>query len=102
MLNVLSCLSVINYPFLQLFVGNINNSEVISNSSFAPFLARYVKFCPQRWNKEIALRVELYGCKAEGTFINLVTKALLKIKVLVSFKKMSKILTIPKSTYMNF
>lgn len=68
-------------------MGNINNSEVISNSSFAPFLARYVKFCPQRWNKEIALRVELYGCKAEGTFINLVTKPLLKIKVLVSLKK---------------
>ena len=68
-------------------MGNINNSEVISNSSFAPFLARYVKFCPQRWNKEIALRVELYGCKAEGTFVNLVTKPLLKIKVLVSFKK---------------
>ena len=52
--------------YFQLFVGNLNNSEVISNSSFAPFLTRHVKFCPQRWHNQIALRVELYGCKAEG------------------------------------
>ena len=49
-----------------MFVGNLNNSEVISKSSFTPFMTRHVKFCPHSWIDQIALRVELYGCKAEG------------------------------------
>ncbi|CAH3036958.1 unnamed protein product [Porites lobata] len=59
------------YPVLEkenprMFVGNLNNSEVISKSSFTPFMTRHVKFCPHSWIHQIALRVELYGCKAEG------------------------------------
>ena len=52
-----------------MFVGNLNNSEVISKSSFAPFMTRHVKFCPHSWINQIALRVELYGCKAEGNIM---------------------------------
>ncbi|KAK2571648.1 Neurexin-4 [Acropora cervicornis] len=51
----------------RLFVGNLNNSAVISESSFPPFLARHVKFLPQHWHEKIALRVELYGCRSSGT-----------------------------------
>lgn len=51
----------------KLFVGNLNNSAVISESSFPPFLARHVKFLPRHWHEQIALRVELYGCKSSGT-----------------------------------
>ena len=54
---------------LQMFVGNLNNSEVISKSSFTPFMTRHVKFCPHSWIDQIALRVELYGCKAEGNIM---------------------------------
>ena len=52
-----------------MFVGNLNNSEVISKSSFTPFMTRHVKFCPHSWINQIALRVELYGCKAEGNIM---------------------------------
>ena len=57
-----------------MFVGNLNNSEVISKSSFAPFLTRYVKFCPHSWIKRIALRVELYGCRAKGKYTIILPK----------------------------
>lgn len=57
-----------------MFVGNLNNSEVISKSSFAPFLTRYVKFCPHSWIKQIALRVEVYGCRAKGKYTIILTK----------------------------
>ena len=57
-----------------MFVGNLNNSEVISTSSFAPFLTRHVKFCPHSWIKQIALRVELYGCRAKGKYTIILRK----------------------------
>ena len=57
-----------------MFVGNLNNSEVISTSSFAPFLTRHVKFCPHSWIKQIALRVELYGCRAKGKYTIILPK----------------------------
>ena len=50
---------------LQLFMGNIDNSELISRNYFPePVMARFMKFYPQKWLTSIALRVELYGCPA--------------------------------------
>jgi len=51
---------------LQLFMGNIDNSELIISRNYLPepVMARFMKFYPQRWLTSIALRVELYGCPA--------------------------------------
>ena len=56
---------------LQLFMGNIDNSELISRNYFPePVMARFVKFYPQKWITSIALRVELYGCPAGNNYKN--------------------------------
>jgi hypothetical protein len=44
------------------FVGNSDRQTVKTHKLEAPFMAQFVKICPQTWNGNIAIRAELYGC----------------------------------------
>ena len=46
-----------------MFEANINDNSVVIRDLQYPVIARYIKINPQRWNRFISLRVELYGCR---------------------------------------
>lgn len=45
-----------------MFPGNTHDDKPQFNVFEYPIVARYVRFVPIRWNINIAMRVELYGC----------------------------------------
>ena len=47
----------------QMFEGNYDDDSVKRNDVEYPIVARYIRFSPQRWNKFISMRVEIYGCR---------------------------------------
>ena len=56
--------SLLNLKFLfQLFEANIDDNTVAV--AYLPYqlIARYIRINPQRWNRFISLRAELYGCR---------------------------------------
>ena len=48
---------------VQVFPGNTHDDKPQFNTFDYPIVARYVRFYPRRWNINIAMRVELYGCE---------------------------------------
>ncbi|XP_048582634.1 lactadherin isoform X2 [Nematostella vectensis] len=48
------------YP--HVFTGNSDRDTVVSNVLPVTIQARYIRFLPQNWHGQIALRVELFGC----------------------------------------
>jgi contactin associated protein-like 2 len=49
-----------------MFMGNTDDNTVVSNTLPYPVVARYIRINPQRWNRFISMRVELYGCRFDG------------------------------------
>ncbi|KAG5270195.1 hypothetical protein AALO_G00189850 [Alosa alosa] len=47
----------------KIFQGNIDNNTHKKNVFDPPFYARFVRFLPWKWNKHIAVRMELLGCR---------------------------------------
>uniref|UniRef100_A0A8C4Q4U6 Neuropilin 2a n=1 Tax=Eptatretus burgeri TaxID=7764 RepID=A0A8C4Q4U6_EPTBU len=46
----------------KVFVGNVDETNVVQNKLPNFTLARYVRLRPQTWENGISLRLELYGC----------------------------------------
>ena len=47
---------------MQEFDGNTDENRVVYHDLNAPITARYIRFLPMKWEGEISMRVELYGC----------------------------------------
>ncbi|XP_053237736.1 discoidin, CUB and LCCL domain-containing protein 1-like isoform X4 [Podarcis raffonei] len=47
----------------KVFKANSNHGDIVRNNFIPPIVARYVRIIPQSWNKRIALKVELIGCR---------------------------------------
>ncbi|XP_041918542.1 lactadherin-like isoform X2 [Alosa sapidissima] len=47
----------------KIFEGNVDNNTHKKNVFDPPFYARFVRFLPWKWNKHIAVRMELLGCR---------------------------------------
>lgn len=50
--------------FIQIFLGNRNQNDLVSHELIPPIQARYIRVIPESWHIHIALRVEFYGCLA--------------------------------------
>eukprot|EP00058_Branchiostoma_floridae_P006890 XP_002592378.1 hypothetical protein BRAFLDRAFT_67239 [Branchiostoma floridae] len=48
--------------WLQIFLGNVDMTIPVTNLLDNPVDARYVRFLPQSWYRDIAMRVEIVGC----------------------------------------
>eukprot|EP00058_Branchiostoma_floridae_P006892 XP_002592380.1 hypothetical protein BRAFLDRAFT_67241 [Branchiostoma floridae] len=48
--------------WLQVFPGNVDWSLPVTNLLDTPVYARYVRFLPQSWHGQIAMRAEIVGC----------------------------------------
>ena len=46
-----------------MFEANLDDNTVVRNNLTYPVVARYVRINPQRWNRFISMRIELYGCR---------------------------------------
>lgn len=57
-----------NLQFLlfQLFRGNYDIYHTVTHRIIPPIKARFVRLHPRSWRSYIAIRVELYGCRARG------------------------------------
>jgi len=60
------------YGTPMMFEGNTDDNTVVKNNLLYPIIARYIRINPQRWNRFISLRAELYGCRfdAEGAYFD--------------------------------
>ena len=47
---------------MQEFDGNKDKDSVVYHDLNPPITARYIRFLPVKWKREISMRVELYGC----------------------------------------
>ena len=47
---------------MQEFDGNKDKNSVVNHDLNPPIIARYIRFLPVKWEGEISMRVELYGC----------------------------------------
>ena len=47
--------------YLQLFVGNTDETTVVTNHFMGLVVARKIRIHPQTWEKSICLRAEVYG-----------------------------------------
>ena len=47
---------------MQEFDGNKDKNNVVYHDLNPPIIARYIRFLPVKWEGEISMRVELYGC----------------------------------------
>ena len=47
---------------MQEFDGNKDKNSVVYHDLNPPIIARYIRFLPVKWEVEISMRVELYGC----------------------------------------
>ena len=52
----------IHFLFSQIFVGNTDSKNVVTQQVKPPFTTRFVRIRSINWSGSIALRVELYGC----------------------------------------
>ena len=43
-----------------MFIGNNDSSSIVTNYLKTPFEARFVRISPRTWNKNAALRIELF------------------------------------------
>lgn len=50
----------------QLFRGNYDIYHTVTHRIIPPIKARFVRLHPRSWRSYIAIRVELYGCRARG------------------------------------
>ncbi|XP_078346432.1 neuropilin-2-like [Oculina patagonica] len=48
----------------KIFFGNNDQNGVISYDLIPPITAKYMRIIPESWYRYIAMRVELYGCRA--------------------------------------
>ncbi|XP_005294581.2 coagulation factor V-like [Chrysemys picta bellii] len=46
----------------KVFVGNENSSGQVKHFLNPPIFSRFIRIVPKTWNRNIALRVELFGC----------------------------------------
>ena len=53
-----------------MFTGNTGDNTVHMEELQYPIVARYVRINPQRWNRFISMRVELYGCRFGKSSVN--------------------------------
>jgi contactin associated protein-like 2 len=60
------------YGTPMMFEANVDDNTVVKNILIYPIIARYVRINPQRWNRYLSLRAELYGCRfdAESAFFD--------------------------------
>ncbi|XP_013915887.1 PREDICTED: coagulation factor VIII [Thamnophis sirtalis] len=61
--NSTSSQMVIIFP--QVFQGNRDYLQPVMNFLDVPFFAKYLRIHPLKWNKYIALRMEVLGCDTE-------------------------------------
>lgn len=50
------------FSLLQIFVGNVDSSSIQYHNLAIPVVTRSVTVNPTTWEKNIGLRMELYGC----------------------------------------
>lgn len=49
--------------------GNVNEQEVVTETFVHPFVAMFIRIRPVAWQKAICLRIELYGCPGNVSYI---------------------------------
>ena len=50
------------YCIFQLFAGNRDSETVVHNKLRPPIKTRFIRLLPTQWNKQISMRIEIYGC----------------------------------------
>ena len=53
---------ILFYCIFQLFAGNRDSETVVHNKLRPPIKTRFIRLLPTRWNKQISMRIEIYGC----------------------------------------
>ncbi|XP_070807919.1 coagulation factor VIII [Pituophis catenifer annectens] len=59
--------SVLQHGEKQVFQGNFDYFQPVMNFLDVPLFAKYLRIHPLKWNKYIALRMEVLGCDTEQT-----------------------------------
>lgn len=50
---------------IQIFMGNLNNSDHVKNYMYPPIFSRFIRVIPKSWMGSITMRLELLGCDCE-------------------------------------
>lgn len=50
---------------IQIFMGNMNNSDHVKNYMYPPIFSQFIRIIPKSWMGSITMRVELLGCDCE-------------------------------------
>jgi len=55
--------------FFKDFTANTDADKVVKHDLSPPIKARFIRFRPTTWTDQIAMRVELFGCKGKVDLI---------------------------------
>ena len=71
---------------MQEFDGNKDKNSVVYHDLNPPIIARYIRFLPVKWEGEISMRVELYGCvkgKENGFSLKLIIIVYITVDLII-------------------